>query len=383
MTDYEMILLVCLAAGGFIIPFLTRLIQMPNAAGEIIYGLLLGFFFMQEMPHSIQFLGELGFVLLMYLAGLEIDFDRIQKTPGAEILIYLLMYLVVGVASFAAAFLLNLPLIFGLIFLTSAVGLLFPVLKDCQILHTGSGQKLLLIGTIGEIISLVGLTVFILQTRYGFSLASLVHLLEILLFGFLVFLSLKIYRYVTWWHPNLAKLVMHSENTFESSVRGNLAHMLVFVAVAAMLNLELIIGAFIGGMIFAAIFSNREELLHKMGSFGYGFLVPIFFITVGMKFELVDFLDFHVLKFALLITVLIFLVRLVASPVLLLTGLSTREMIATGLALTFPLTLLVALATFGLDAGVLDKSHTASILLAAILTSVIYPVLFKKMVSAG
>ena len=383
MGDAEILLLVLVTLGAFGIPLLTRRLQMPNAAGEIIYGLLVGYLLIDRvhLPHSISFLGELGFILLMYLAGLEIDFNRIRKTPKAEIMVYCAMYVIVVLLSCLVVYILNLPLIFGLIFLTTAVGLLFPVLKDSQLLHSATGQKFLLIGTIGEITSLFAFTGFILYYRYGFSTDSLFHLAQILFFGVLVILALKVYRYTMWWNPNLSKLIMTSENTFESAVRGNLANMFLFVAIAYLLDLELIIGAFIGGIIFASIFAAKEDVLEKIGSFGYGFLVPMFFITVGMKFNLSDFFNLSVILGSMGITIVILLVRLLASPILLLADFSTREVVATAVSLTFPLTLLVAIATFGLDSGILEKDQTAAVLLAAILTSLIYPILFKRLVS--
>ena len=385
MANAEVFLLVLVSVGAFAIPFLTRQLQMPNAAGEIIYGLLVGYLLIDRVhiPHSISFLGELGFILLMYLAGLEIDFNRIRKTPKREILVYCVMYLAIGGLSFGVVRFFALPVIYGLIFLTTAVGLLFPVLKDSRLLNSASGQKFLLIGTIGEIMSLMAFTGFILYYRYGFSRDSLFHLFQILLFSVLIIFALKVYRYVMWWNPKLSKLIMTSDNTFESAVRGNLANMFLFVLIAHILDLELIIGAFIGGMIFAAIFAAKEDVLEKIGSFGYGFLVPMFFITVGMKFNLNDFFNLSVLQNSLGIVGVILVVRLLACPILLLADFSTREMLATAVSLTFPLTLLVAIATFGLDSGILQKDQTAAVLLAAILTSVIYPIFFKKLVSKG
>ncbi|PIE03707.1 MAG: hypothetical protein CSA81_01040 [Acidobacteria bacterium] len=385
MSNAEILLLVLVTMGAFIIPFITKRFHMPNAAGELIYGLIVGYLLIDNvhLPHSISFLGELGFILLMYLAGLEIDFNRIRQTSRKDIVIYFSMYLVIAIVSVFLTMLSGLPIIFSLIFLTTAVGLLFPVLKDAEILHSASGQKFLLIGTIGEIISLVAFTGFILYYRYGFSMSSLLHLLEILLFAFLIFMALKIYRYITWWYPHLSKVIMASENTFESAVRGNLANMFLFVAIAYLLNLELIIGAFIGGMIFSAVFAAKEDILDKIGSFGYGFLVPIFFITVGMKFNLNDFLSPQPLLWAMGITVAILFVRLLASPLLFIADFSGREIVATAFSLTFPLTLLVAVASFGLENEILEKPQTAAILLAAIFTAVLYPVIFKKLISRG
>lgn len=385
MSNFDIILLLLITLGAFIIPFITRKFQMPNAAGEIIYGLLLGFFVVKnkELPHLIEYLGELGFILLMYLAGMEIDFNRIRKTPKKEILIYILMYILMFFLSITIVYYLNLSGIFTIVLVTTAVGLLFPVLKDAEILHGETGQKFLLIGTIGEVFSLICFTAFILYHKYGFSKNSLIHIGEIVAFGVFIFYAKKIYHYIIWWNPKLSKVFMKSENTFESSVRGNLANMLIFVGIASILNLELIIGAFLGGMIFAAIFSEKEDILEKMGSFGYGFLVPIFFISVGMKFNLTDFFNTEVFIWAFVYTSLILIIRLIVSPILLTVQMSVREMTATAFSLTFPLTLLVAIATFGLEEGILGKMETASLLFTAILTSILYPIVFKKLIKKG
>ena len=113
MADAEILLLVLVTLGAFGIPLLTRRLQMPNAAGEIIYGLLVGYLLIDRvhLPHSISFLGELGFILLMYLAGLEIDFNRIRKTPKAEIMVYCAMYAIVVLLSCLVVYILNLPLL--------------------------------------------------------------------------------------------------------------------------------------------------------------------------------------------------------------------------------------------------------------------------------
>lgn len=385
MSNFDILLLVFILLGAFMVPFITRKIQMPNAAGEIIYGLLIGFFVIKnrETSHLIEFLGELGFILLMYLAGMEIDFNRLRNTRKKEIGVYISMYFLMFAISIIAVKILNLPSIFIIVLVTTAVGLLFPVLKDADILHTETGQKFLLIGTIGEVFSLIAFTGFILYSKYGFSKESLFHILEILAFGIFIYFAKKIYHYVIWWNPKLSKVIMKSENTFESSVRGNLANMIIFVGIAALLNLELIIGAFLGGMVFAAIFSQKEDILEKMGSFGYGFLVPIFFISVGMKFNITDFFNMEVFCWSFVFAGIILFIRLVAAPLLLIVGMSVREMIATAISLTFPLTLLVAIATFGLESKIIEKTQTAAILLAAIVTSILYPIIFKQLLKKG
>lgn len=82
MDKHEAILLLVISIGAFVIPFIIRRLYLPSAVGEIFYGLVLGIFF-KDIIHEtpiVKLLGELGFIILMYLAGLEINFDRIRST---------------------------------------------------------------------------------------------------------------------------------------------------------------------------------------------------------------------------------------------------------------------------------------------------------------
>jgi Kef-type K+ transport system membrane component KefB len=156
--------------------------------------------------------------------------------------------------------------------------------------------------------------------------------------------------------------------------------MFVFVGLASLLEMELIVGAFLGGMAFALVFKKRERIQKRIGAFAYGFLIPVFFIEVGLRFNIKDFLDIHVLLTALVITFLIFFVRILAALVLLLSRLSLKEIVLIPLSTSFSLTLLVAIATFGLEHSIINQQEAASFLLAAILTALIYPAITKRVI---
>jgi len=139
-------------------------------------------------------------------------------------------------------------------------------------------------------------------------------------------------------------------------------------------------GAFLGGMAFALIFKEREEIQKKNGGMAYGFLIPVFFIEVGLRFDIRNFVNIHILLTALIISFMILVVRLMASLVLFLSRLSLMEIILVPIATSFPLTLLVAIAAFGLEQGIIKETRAASILLAAVLTAFIYPALMKRII---
>jgi Kef-type K+ transport system membrane component KefB len=382
MNNLEALLLLGICAGAFIMPFICRRLALPSPVGEIIYGLCLGLFFKEAFHQTtiITFLGELGFIMLMYLAGLEINFEKIKITPKKELFLYILMVIVVVLFSVGTTVFLQQAPIYALLYLTTAVGLLFPVLKETGVLGSDTGQRLLIIGSIGEVVSLVSLTLFILYYRFGFSLQSLSHLGQMAAFVLAAYIIYKLFRLLVWWFPVLSRPFLETGDPAQSGIRANFVNMFIFVALAALLELELIVGAFLGGMAFGLIFKKREKVQKRIGGFAYGFLIPVFFIEVGLRFDIDNFLDIHVVVMGLVISFIIFFVRIMAAPVLFLSPLSLMEIVLIPVSTSFPLTLLVAIAAFGLEQQIINQSQAASILLAAILTALIYPAIAKRII---
>jgi Kef-type K+ transport system membrane component KefB len=386
MSKVQAYMLLTICCGAFLMPFICRRLSLPSSVGELFFGLFAGLFFRDVFKSAgdgvdiIKFLGELGFILLMYLAGLEINFEKIKATPRKELALYMAMVFLLVIFSFGVSTLLGQKPIYSLIYLTTAVGLLFPVLKETGILESDTGQRLLIIGSIGEVVSLVALTLFILYSSYGISKESLIHLGQMAAFVLGAFIIYKFFRLLVWWYPALARPFLATGDPSESGIRANFVNMFVFVALAALLDMELIVGAFLGGMAFALIFKKREEIQKSIGGFAYGFLIPVFFIEVGLRFKINDFVKLEVVGLALAISITIFLVRLLASSVLFFTNLSLMEILLVPVSTSFALTLLAAIATFGLEHKIIDETQGASILLAAILTAFIYPGVMKKII---
>jgi Kef-type K+ transport system membrane component KefB len=378
----EALLLLSICVGAFVMPLLSRRLHLPGAVGEILYGLFIGVFFGDVFHQTpvVKFLGEFGFIILMYLAGLEINFQKIRQTRRTDILLYCALFVVVVAGAFYAVAQLGQPVIFALVYLTTAVGLLFPVLKETGLIRRDAGQSLLIIGSIGEIFSLLFITGFVLYFKFGLSRESFIHLLEVIVFLVVAYMLLKLFQLLIWWYPNLRTLFLTIGDSSESGIRANFVNIFVFVALASLVNLELIVGAFLGGMLFALVFKEREHIMQRIGAFGYGFLIPIFFIEVGLQFNVRDFFHVDVLRMAALLTAVIFILRLAASVVLFLSGLSWRLILLVPFATSFALTLLIATAALGLELDVLDQTQASAILMTAILTSLIFPALMRLLV---
>lgn len=379
MSKEESILLLVVSVGAFVIPFVSKRLMLPSAVGEIIFGLFIGIFFKEatESLTVIHFLGSLGFLILMYLAGLEINFERIKITPKKDLIIYILSIFIIIALSFFVVLYTDQPLINILVYLTIAIGLLYPVLKDSGLLHTEFAQSILIVGSIGEIISLIFISAFFMYFEYGLSEKTFIHLFEIYLFFFTAYLILKAFQLYSWWNPKKVFKFIKAEDPTETDVRANFANMFVFAALASLLGLEYIIGAFFGGMLFAMIFKKREEIQEKISSFGYGFLIPVFFIEVGLRFDIFELLKKEIILGAVMISLTILIIRVFGAIPLFFSGFSFKEVFAFPFALSMPLTLLVAISTLGLETGVIKEDYASMIILSALISGIFYPWLFK------
>ncbi len=382
MSNSEAILLLIISLGAFLIPFVSKKLLLPSAVGEIIFGLTLGMFF-KDVIHQfpiVKFLGEFGFIILMYLAGLEIDVDKIRKTKKKDQIVIFSVFVIIIAVSFFIVYFFGFPTIYALVFLATAIGLLYPVLKDTKLLNTEFGQKILIIASIGEIISLLVIIAFTVFLKDGISFEFLIHLVEIYIFFLFSYLLLKIFYLFIWWNPKLIRNFLKTGDVTESGIRANFANMFIFVSLASLLGLEPIIGAFFGGLLFAMVFKEREEIVEKMSAFGYGFLIPIFFIEVGLRFELTEFFHLQIILQAILLSLMILFVKTIGSVFLIFEKFNWKQILVVPFGFSMPLTLLIVIATLGLELNIITKEQASVILLTAIISALVYPFIFKVLV---
>ena len=383
MSDAEALLLLFVSLGAAIVPLISRRLKISTAVLEIGYGLLLVSLAGRAPSNTVilDFLAELGFIILMYLAGLEINFEKLRTISPRDILLGICMYMVMIGLSVWAAISMGQPPFFSLVYFTTAVGLLFPVLREMGMLNGELGQRYLIFGSIGEILSLVAFTIFVIFHRTGWSRFSFLSMGEILLFFLLALAAHRAVKLMAWWFPGAARLFTQKEDTAERGIRGSLAMMFTFVALASFMNLEPVIGAFIAGVVFALIFKQRERMLEKIGGMAYGFFIPLFFIRVGLRFDIGELLAPEVLLTAGIAILLMVLVRVIGLLPMMFSSLSPLGLAGLPLASAFPLTLLVAIAEFGLESHILTRQDSSAIILTAVVTAIVFPSLLSILLS--
>ncbi len=356
-------------------PFVSKVFRIPIPPVEIILGSLFAYFGFIGHNEYFYLIAEVGFLYLMFLAGMEVDLKQITKSPKALIQKAMLFLLLMVLFSIASGLLFDLHTIVIISMPLISIGLLASLSKVY-----GKEEiwiKLaLIVGVLGEIASIAALTIFDAASTTGFGVELLGKIGYLILFIFVVYLLYRALHLLFWWFPELKNTLMPKLDTSDQDIRLAMSLFFILIAVMLSLGLELALGGFIAGVAISAFFHHEKALEEKMSSLGFGFLVPLFFIHVGASFDLRALSLDGVVSGALLITLLMILSRVFAAIVLKrLAG--TKGALLVALSLSMPLTLLVAVATIGHDTKLLDLLNYYQLILASIFEILISMTLIK------
>lgn len=375
---------VAIGLGAFLLPLLARRIRLPAVVLEILFGLLIG-------PHVLGLIGsattsegfilvlaELGLFLLMFLAGFEIDFDSLEREGRGPIVFGLGFFVLIVVISWFGLGLVGLESTEQQIFLTllisaASVGIIVPALRATGRTSTRQGQITMVIGVLAEFIAATAVIVFMVWLESGWG----IELLAVPLFAVILLASLWVMRTIAWWYPERAERLFASHDPDEMGIRFSFALLFVFIGLSLALGMDPILGAFMAGAILAFVFRNSGDLEQRLSGFAYGFLIPVFFISVGVQFPLDALADRQVLIAAIGIIVVAIAAKMIPAPLLMLRGLSFRDSLGSGILLAGQLSVIIALAAVGVANGIIDEGLAAGAVLLVGVTAILSPVLFK------
>ncbi|MBM7659731.1 CPA2 family monovalent cation:H+ antiporter-2 [Bacillus mesophilus] len=378
-----------------IVAFLTPLLMhrfklnfLPVVVAEIIMGLIIGKtgFNLIHPDMWIETLSTLGFIFLMFLSGLEIDFSAFAGNKKKEILpsgkdapnaffvssivfvgifgiSLLLSYMFVWAGFIENAFLMT------LIISTISLGVVVPTLKEANLMKRSIGQTILLVAVIADLVTMILLAVFV--SLYSEDQGNMWLLLILFGAGVAFYLVGKYFK-------NQTYLETMSKGTIQIGTRAVFTLIIVLVGVSESVGAENILGAFLAGVL-VSLLSPNADLVHKLDSFGYGFLIPIFFVMVGVNLDIWSlFEDPKVLYLIPLLLIALFVSKLV--PIYIMRfWYDTKTVLASGFLLTSTLSLVIAAATIGERMGIIDGQMSGALILVAVITSIITPIAFKKL----
>lgn len=389
---------------AFIVPLvLTRFrrLRLPIVVGEIVAGIIVGrsgFGWVQQHDPVLDLLSEFGFVFLMFLAGMEIDFSNIGTVTatrrgngggnlsnpivlgGINFLLTLVISALLGFG-LRAVELTRDPVLMALILSTTSLGVVLPVLKERGLSTSPLGQQILMVALIADFATMLLITVEVAVLSSGLTL-------DILLIGLLFVAFFLMYRFGDIFFnriPGVRRVLEElSHATAQIKVRAAFTMMLIFVVLSEVLGAEVILGAFLAGAIVALLRQPQDaDLTHQLDSIGYGFFIPIFFIMVGVDFNLNALLESpRALILVPLLLILAVLVKILPSLLLRL-SFTWRESLASGALLTARLSLIIAASAIGLRLNVITEATNAAIILVAALTSTVAPLTFNLIYPPG
>ena len=376
MTISPYILLLVIAVFAFIIPILSGRIGIPAVVGEIVCGILLGllgFSIEGEGMLVIDFLASFGLIFLMFLVGLEIDFSKVEVHGAKLFIIGTFVFIVTLGISIFLTHQLGYGFYLALILSTTSVGLIVPTIRELGLLKSEFGQTILISAFIADFTTMLLLTVYTIQFKKGITGEMFLIALVFILFFAVYYVG----KLAIWHYPERLSAWFKSDQPSEMGVRAAFALLLVFVAISEVANVEAILGAFLAGVMFSILFRGGTVLEQKLFGIGYGFLIPIFFISVGMQFDLGALAGGGIYLVPILL-VIAFVVKLVPS-LLFLVRYSVKDSISAGVLLSSRLSLIIAMAAVGLELGLIDTTMESAIILLAIITCIICPTIFRKM----
>ncbi len=371
----ELSILVTISVVIFLSPFFSKLLRIPIAPIEIILGSLAGYFGFLKEYHLFEVVAEVGFFYLMFLAGTEVDlkdFIKIEKRLLKQGIIYLaflyiLSFLVTSYFDLNHIYIIIMPLI--------SVGMILTLMKDYG--KDKDWIKLsMTVGTLGEIVSISLLTFAGAMLEFGIGYELYRSIGYLILFLAVFILIFKLLEVLFWWYPEFKVYLMPHYDKDEKDIRLSMALFFLMIALMLFLHLEIAFGAFIAGTFIATFFEHKQELPHKLASFGFGFLVPVFFIYVGSTFKLEALSMDGVLLNGFLITCASIGIRICSSLVF-LKKLGTKQSILFGLSHSMPLTLIIAVATIAYKSGSIGESLYFTFILVSLFQVIVSMVSIK------
>ncbi len=376
-SDVGLVLIPLLAVAA---PLLARgvrpLVRVPIIVFELVLGILAGPAVLGwvEPGPLLEKLSDFGLAVLFFVAGSEIDFRTVAGKPLARASLGWLISVLLGIGLgffFAPG---EGMVVIGIALSSTALGTLMPILRDAKELGTPFGNAISTIGAVGEFLPLIAISLF-LSTRTT-PLATAVLLTFVVLAGFAVFIARRVS------HGRLHGIVratLHTSDQF--GVRFVILLIAALVGLSVMLDLDMLLGAFVAGAIWRIIMArapkkDAEEVESKIEAIAFGFLVPIFFLYTGVTFDLEALVSSAgALALVPLFLVALLVIRGSAAQLSAPPGAGGRDRAALGLLAATGLPIIVAVTGIGVDQRMLDTGTAAALVGAGMLSVLLYPLI--------
>lgn len=385
--------LVIVVVAAFLTPIIVNRLNvtfLPVVVAEILMGIIIGnsFLGLVHKDEMLNILSTLGFIFLMFLSGLEIDFsafkkdtrkrqgiDKNEKNLPSHLQLALTVFSLIMVLSIILAFafkwlgFVDDVLLMVIIISTISLGVVVPTLKEMNIMRTTIGQFILLVAVLADLFTMVLLTIYGGINGEGGGSIWLSAIL--IVFTAIFYLLGSVFKRL-----NFMQRLMGG--TTQIGIRAIFALIILLVALAEGVGAEYILGAFLAGVV-VSLLKPDEEIIHTLDSFGYGFFIPIFFIMVGVDLDIPSLIKEPSLLIIIPILILSFIVSKLIPVLFIRRWFDTKTTIASAFLLTSTLSLVIAAAKIAEELKAITSEMSGILILSAIITCVFVPVVFKKL----
>jgi Kef-type K+ transport system membrane component KefB len=355
-------------------PLLVGLLRLKVA--EVVILLVLGILVGPEMlglvqiDASISLLAQLGLGFLFFFAGLELEPEAVKGRYGKLAAIgWGCTLLAAGITTWVLESMGHIENLIGfaIVLTSTALGTLLPVLRDNGELKTPFGKFFMGAGAIGEFGPILAISLLLT------SLNSLEAIISLIAMGVAAYLLAKVPQWLK--SEKLRRLIGAGEySSSQTPIRITMLFLVGLLAIAATLGLDVVLGAFIAGLIFRRSMPQESEntINEKVEGIGFGFLIPIFFIVSGVKIDIVSIIEDPAPMFVVTLLLLIvrglpqFFIYRNAIPV-------TRDRIRFSLYVATALPIIVAVTTIQVEAGVMTDADAATLVGAGALSVLLFP----------
>ncbi|MGZ9351516.1 cation:proton antiporter domain-containing protein [Staphylococcus aureus] len=389
----EFLSLVIVVLAAFLTPIIVNRLNinfLPVVVAEILMGIVIGNSFLNivERDSILNILSTLGFIFLMFLSGLEIDFKAFKKDKRARqgqnddessipghLNLALTVFAFIMIISILLAYvfkwlgLVDDVLLMVIIISTISLGVVVPTLKEMNIMRTTIGQFILLVAVLADLVTMILLTVYGAINGQGGSTIWLIGIL-------VVFTAISYILGVQFKRMSFLQKLM--DGTTQIGIRAVFALIILLVALAEGVGAENILGAFLAGVV-VSLLNPDEEMVEKLDSCGYGFFIPIFFIMVGVDLNIPSLIKEPKLLIIIPILIVAFIISKLIPVMFIRRWFDMKTTIASAFLLTSTLSLVIAAAKISERLNAISAETSGILILSAVITCVFVPIIFKKL----
>ena len=362
--------------------FSTRVLKQPAILGELLAGLLLGpslldvlHYFPSHPEEILHDLAEMGVLMLMFLAGLELHLSELARHARVSAFSGMMGVILPVGLGFGAGVLFDLrvdeSLFLGLTLGATSVSISAQTLMELKVLRSRVGLGLLGAAVFDDILVLLFLSIFLAMQSGQGDVWTIVQVIA----GMMIFLIAAVLfgLYVL---PKLARLVAHLPISQGTLALALIVMMVYGLAAELVGGMAAITGTFLAGLMYART-PERESLERSVSALAYGLFVPVFFINIGLGIDLHEF-NIDTLWLLVVVSVLAVIGKLLGSGFgARVAGFTTRESLQLGAGMVSRGEVGLIMATVGIERGMLQADSYSAIVGMILLTTLLTPPMLR------